>query len=75
MLHANVPRPPAVVFVYRLKFIIEAVVAFPAFFIFRNDGGIQQLCFFAMNALFWGVSITSIWHGTTVVRNRKRRLD
>jgi hypothetical protein len=71
MLHVTNPLPRAVVLVYRFDSIIEPVLAFPAFFIFHNDGGIQQLCFFAINALFWGVSITSMWHGAIVIRNRR----
>lgn len=71
MLHANA-QPSGMVLI--LKWFYSAIgpaMAFPVFFMFHNDGGVQQLWFFAINALFWGISITALWHGVVVVRNRK----
>jgi hypothetical protein len=73
MLHTTNPLPREVLVVRGIESVLEPLLAFPAFFIFHNDGGIEQLSFFAINALFWAISITSLWHFVEIIRSRRLR--
>ena len=51
------------------------LVAFPAFFIFHNVGLGQAIILFCVDALFWGLAITALWHVVSTIRRHRRRLQ